>query len=202
MAVSGDLVYLNSHQKERLTDLWGFLSKLSIRLDRVEGDAGELLKWIVNESGYLEHFQDYYGKGEHAEEKQQAVLNFLEYVSNLQVSPSGLLKHIESLDTTWGAPMYRQIVFTSIFRTKGLEFDYVILPQCNENALPYLKGERITIHDNEGHNEDTPLTDVLESERRLFYVAITRARKGVLIGTSAEPSRFIQELHLREGVTI
>ena len=43
------------------------------------------------------------------------------------------------------------ILFTTIFRTKGLEFDYVILPQCNENALPYLKGERISIYDNEGH---------------------------------------------------
>jgi DNA helicase-2/ATP-dependent DNA helicase PcrA len=200
MTAVGDLIYLNTQQQERLADLRGFLSRLSNRLDQLGGDAGAILKWIVNESGYMEHFRDYYGKGEHAEEKQQAVLNFLEYVSNLQVSPSGLLKHVESLDTTRGAPRDRQILFTSIYRTKGLEFDYVILPQCNENAMPYLKGERISIYDNEGNRSQAAVTDVLESERRLFYVAITRARKGVMIGTSAEPSRFISELGLREGV--
>ncbi|MFC1921795.1 ATP-dependent helicase [Chloroflexota bacterium] len=199
MAVSGGLIYLNPHQEEHLASLWKFLTRLSSRLDENERNAGELLKWIVRETDYLAHFQDYYGKGEHAEEKQQAVQNFVEYVSNLQVSPSGLLRHIESLDTTRGAPKDKQIVLTTIFRTKGLEYDYVILPQCNENALPYLKGERISIYDREGHHDQSAVTDMLESERRLFYVAITRARKGVLIGTSAEPSRFISELGLREG---
>ena len=200
MAVSGDLIYLNPHQEERLSDLLDFLTLLSKRIERKREDPCRLLRWIVMEVDYLAHFQNYYGKGEHAEEKQQAVLNFLEYVSNLQVSPMGLLRHVESLDTTRGAPKDRQIVFTTIFRTKGLEFDYVILPQCNENALPYLKVERISIHDTEGNQKDAPMTDILESERRLFYVAITRARKGVLIGTSTDPSRFIQELQLQEGV--
>jgi superfamily I DNA/RNA helicase len=202
MAVSRDLICLNPHQEDRLAKLWEFLTRLSTRLNGDAGNAGDLLRWIVSEVDYLAHFQDYYGKGEHAEEKQQAVLNFLEYVSNLQVSPWGLLRHVESLDTTRGVPKHQQIVFTTIFRTKGLEFDYVVLPQCNENALPYLKGEQISIHDRQGIRNDVPKTDILESERRLFYVAITRARKGVLIGTSADPSRFIQELQLQEGVTI
>ena len=38
--------------------------------------------------------------------------------------------------------------------------------------------------------------EALESERRLFYVALTRARKGVLIGSSAQPSRFLEEIQL------
>jgi DNA helicase-2/ATP-dependent DNA helicase PcrA len=202
MAVSGDLICLNPHQEDHLAKLWEFLTRLSRRLDGERGDAGELLRWIVTEAKYLAHFQDYYGKGEHAEEKKQAVQNFLEYVSGLQVSPLGLLKHVENLDTTRGAPKHRQIVFTSIFRSKGLEFDYVVLPQCNENTLPYLKGEQISILDKQGIHNEVPKTDILESERRLFYVAITRARKGVLIGTSADPSRFIQELQLQEGETI
>jgi DNA helicase-2/ATP-dependent DNA helicase PcrA len=202
MAVSGDLICLNPHQEDHLAKLWDFLTRLSNRLDGDAGIAGDLLRWIVREVEYLAHFQDYYGMGEHAEEKQQAILNFLEYVSNLQVSPLGLLRYVESLDTTRGALKHKQIVFTTIFRTKGLEFDYVILPQCNENALPYLKGEQISILDRQGKRKEVPKTDALESERRLFYVAITRARKGVFIGTSTDPSRFIQELLLQEGVTI
>jgi DNA helicase-2/ATP-dependent DNA helicase PcrA len=202
MVTGGNLIYLNPHQEERIVKLWEFLTRLSSRLDEEEKDAGELLRWIITEADYLAHFQDYYGRGEHAEEKQQAVLNFLDYVSDLQVSPMGLLRHVETLDTTRGVPKHRQIVFTTIFRTKGLEFDYVILPQCNENALPYLKGEQISILDKQGTHKELPKTDVLESERRLFYVALTRAKKGVLIGTSADPSRFIQELQLQEGETI
>ena len=38
----------------------------------------------------------------------------------------------------------------------------------------------------------------LESERRLFYVALTRARKGVFIGASTRPSRFLNEMLLQE----
>ncbi|MCX6083075.1 MAG: hypothetical protein NTW32_26400, partial [Chloroflexi bacterium] len=36
------------------------------------------------------------------------------------------------------------------------------------------------------------------NERRLFYVGITRAKKGVLIGTSSTPSRFLQEIQLSQ----
>ena len=39
-----------------------------------------------------------------------------------------------------GNPEEELIVFTTIFRTKGLEYDYVVLPQCDDNLLPYLKG--------------------------------------------------------------
>jgi superfamily I DNA/RNA helicase len=38
-----------------------------------------------------------------------------------------------------GAPIEEQ-VFTTIFRTKGLEFDYVLLPETNEGVMPYLAG--------------------------------------------------------------
>ena len=42
------------------------------------------------------------------------------------------------------------------------------------------------------------MSNVAENERRLFYVGITRARKGVLIGTSEIPSRFVAEIKFRE----
>jgi ATP-dependent exoDNAse (exonuclease V) beta subunit len=42
------------------------------------------------------------------------------------------------------------------------------------------------------------MSSKLESERRLFYVALTRARKGVLIGASENASRFLNEIQLRD----
>jgi len=109
-----------------------------------------------------------------------------------------LLDHIGHLDTTQGAPIEEQVVFTTIFRTKGLEYDYVFLPETNEGVLPYLKGASIDIYDIQKRFLEDPMSDKLESERRLFYVAITRARKGVFIGTGNHPSRFISEIQLEE----
>ena len=121
------------------------------------------------------------------------------FVANLATLPS--TEHIARLDTTQGAPVEEQVVFTTIFRTKGLEFDYVFLPETNEGVLPYLKGEHVDIYDTSGRFVEDTLSDKLESERRLFYVAITRAREGVFIGTGSHPSRFLHEIQLEE-VTI
>ena len=51
------------------------------------------------------------------------------------------------------------VTITTIFRAKGLEWPVVIVPGCNQGLLPYERG-----------------ADVAE-ERRLLYVAITRAQQ-------------------------
>lgn len=73
---------------------------------------------------------------------------------------------------------------------KGLEFDTVFIIQTNEGRIPYKKALR---------------EDGAEEERRLFYVAMTRAKEVLKIsyvktknGKDAEPSRFVDELF--EGV--
>ena len=187
---------LNGWQTERLLTLLDFLQILQVNLQEGITQAGELLDWMVQELGYLDYFQDYYGKGEHAEEKKILVTNFIQYVSQLRLKPLALLDHVHALDTTQGMPEEQQIVFTTIFRTKGLEYDYVLIPQCDENLLPYLKGERSDIFDTQHLVQESLMSNALESERRLFYVALTRARKGVFIGTSTRPSRFLDEMQL------
>ena len=196
-AVQRGFFDLTPWQTRKLEELSQILTHLHAGiLDAVM--AGELLSDLVQRTGYLEAFQNYYGAGEHADGKILAVQNFLEYVGHTKLSPLGLLDLIEKLDTTQGAPEEEQVVFTTIFRTKGLEYDYVILPECNENALPYLKGERVDIYDLKERFQVDPLSDKLESERRLFYVALTRARKGVFIGAGEHPSRFLAEIQPQE----
>lgn len=46
--------------------------------------------------------------------------------------------------------------------SKGLEFDKVYIPDCNEGNIPYRKSVKVS---------------EIEEERRLFYVALTRAKK-------------------------
>lgn len=196
-AVQRGFFDLTPWQTRKLEELSNILTHLHMGiLD--EGMAGELLNDLVQRTGYLDAFQNYYGAGEHADGKIMAVGNFLEYVRHTRLTPLSLLELIAKLDTTQGAPEEEQVVFTTIFRTKGLEYDYVILPECNENALPYLKGERVDIYDLKERFQVDPLSDKLESERRLFYVALTRARKGVFIGAGEHPSRFLAEIQSKE----
>ena len=71
--------------------------------------------------------------------------------------------------------------------SKGLEFDKVYLPDCNEGVIPHKK---------------SILPSQIEEERRLFYVAMTRAKEELHImfveGTKEEKhliSRFLKKVY-------
>ncbi|MCX6083284.1 MAG: ATP-dependent helicase [Chloroflexi bacterium] len=176
--------------------LYALLDVLYALAGRLSGEAGDVLAWLVDSLDYLAFFQKYYGNGETADEKANVVTHFIEHVKSLKTTPVGLLDQLTKLDTTQGKPEEELILFTTIFRTKGLEFDYVVIPQCDENLLPYLKGQQMDVHDTHNRQREVAMSSALENERRLFYVGITRARKGVLIGTASTPSRFLQEIQL------
>ena len=70
--------------------------------------------------------------------------------------------------------------------SKGLEFDIVYIIDVNEGSVPYKKAKGV---------------DEIEEERRMFYVAMTRARQKLFIcyckenfGKSIGKSEFIIEL--------
>ena len=80
--------------------------------------------------------------------------------------------------------------------SKGLEFDAVFLPDVNEGKVP----GRMTVN-----------SKAIEEERRLFYVAVTRAKEKLFVlaikneeSESVLPSRFIEEMEenvlLKENV--
>ena len=93
-----------------------------------------------------------------------------------------------------------EVSFLTIHRSKGSEADYVILPEM----LSLLRGRSFP-----NTRTDDPVlalampegdTFPLGEERRLFYVALTRARRTVAMFTSrGQRSKFIDEL-IEEGV--
>jgi DNA helicase-2/ATP-dependent DNA helicase PcrA len=98
-----------------------------------------------------------------------------------------LISDVDKYDETADA-----VVLMTIHSSKGLEFPVVFLPGMEENIFP---GQRSIQND-----ED------IEEERRLAYVAITRAKKQLymtyarqrsLYGytLSSEPSRFLREIN-------
>lgn len=78
------------------------------------------------------------------------------------------------------------VTLMTMHASKGLEFDTVFIIGANEKIIPYKKAET---------------KEEIEEERRLFYVAMTRAKKHLMIsytrernGKYMEPSRFVKEL--------
>lgn len=93
-------------------------------------------------------------------------------------------------------------------RAKGLEWDLVVVAGVQEGAWPdirrrgsLLEPDRLGPH---GLTEIEPTASRIAEERRLFYVACTRARRRLVVtavaGTEGEgdqPSRFLTELGAR-----
>ena len=82
------------------------------------------------------------------------------------------------------------IMVTTMHSAKGLEFDTVFLLEANESLSPYKKAT-------------TP--EAIEEERRMFYVAMTRAKNHLHIyevreyyNKELEPSRFLKELYKKD----
>ena len=98
-----------------------------------------------------DEMQNRMGKFKTIDELQIHIENFKEQTS-LSISKQGNAKE--------------GVQIMTYHASKGLEFDFVYLPDCNEGIIPYRKC--IT-------NEE------IEEERRLFYVAMTRAKEKLSI---------------------
>lgn len=116
------------------------------------------------------------------QEGEEGPVTLVDYLENVAL--------ITDLDTEKTDDNNRVSVMT-IHSSKGLEFDYVFLTGLEENLFP--------------SNMSMQMPDELEEERRLFYVALTRAAKKVTISyaqtrykwgvpNSCNPSRFINEI--------
>jgi DNA helicase-2/ATP-dependent DNA helicase PcrA len=110
-----------------------------------------------------------------------------------RASLTRFLEHAAGLHAQELAPGEdRRITVSTIHRAKGTEAQVVVLLACEEQLLPSWRS--LTCAD----------PDRLEEERRLFYVAVTRAKDRLLITHVAErgrrttggPSRFLSEAGL------
>lgn len=97
-------------------------------------------------------------------------------------------KILDSRAAGAAAPSGPAVTLTTIHASKGLEYDRVYIPAVNEGILPYSRA--LT-------------SEAVEEERRLFYVAMTRAKSSLTILTEKErlrrpqtASRFLSPLRV------
>lgn len=72
-------------------------------------------------------------------------------------------------------------VVSTIHRSKGLEFDNVVLPSITQDLFPsFFATKKLNAHDRHHQQEGEQL---LQEQKRLLYVALTRAKKKLIIGS-------------------
>ena len=76
-------------------------------------------------------------------------------------------KQLEKAAGKHSAAAADEVALLTMHGAKGLEFDYVFLPDCNEGIIPHKKSMK---------GKD------VEEERRMFYVGMTRAKERLYIG--------------------
>ena len=171
------------------------------RIDQLEWDMKRIcdktpyaaIQYIRKRMGYDEFLKEYAAYRKISSEDLFALLEEIWQNSKGYGTIKEWFEHIES----YGKMLKEQnkkngekegVNLMTMHAAKGLEFDTVFVIEANEGSCPYKKATA---------------DEEIEEERRLFYVAMTRAKRKLVIsyvkeknGKDLLPSRFVSELLL------
>jgi DNA helicase-2/ATP-dependent DNA helicase PcrA len=100
----------------------------------------------------------------------------------------GYLREVEDRVAQNNPPTMPVITLATLHAAKGLEWERVFLIGASEGILPLISGGA------SGGTSSGPASDALiNEERRLFYVGMTRAKADLHLSYRGEPSRFLRE---------
>jgi superfamily I DNA/RNA helicase len=186
---------LTSQQRHNVRELHSFLTRIVERIkNEISLPAHELLLWMVRSLDYTKHYDNYYGDGEESADRKLAISEFVEYASKTKLSVMAFVDHVATLDPSQGEKNQQNtILVTTVFRQKGAEYDYVVLPRCDEGFMPCHYETRCRTFDKENVATEPEPSEALENERRLFYVALTRAKIAVFVGSCRPPDKGVSE---------
>ncbi len=158
-------------------------------------DHIDLAKSVLEDSNYIQYLENE-AKNSKNPENLSRIDNINEFLESLKdfENLEGFLEHVGLVMENIANTETKTISLMTMHGAKGLEFDYVFLAGWEEGVFPSQRS--LDESGNKG----------LEEERRLAYVALTRARKKIQISYVNQnrysfashdfnaPSRFISEL--------
>lgn len=148
------------------------------------------IHYIRHVIGYEQYLRDY------ALDHKLKIEELLEILEEIQASAKGYdtleewQKHIAEYEENLQKQQRDRekqdgVILCTMHSSKGLEFPIVFIPEANEGITPYQKAV---------------MKEEIEEERRLFYVAMTRAKELLYVFSikerfhkSMEVSRFVEE---------
>jgi ATP-dependent DNA helicase Rep len=192
---------LPARQVDALREFGGFVNRVVHRA-RTE-PAGALLEELVRTIGYREHLESVADERV-AAQRWQNVTDFVAWIGKrgeedrrtlVELAQTvALLSRLDGQDGEQDA-----VRLSTIHAAKGLEFPHVFVAGCEEGLLPH------TQPDGDEYDDEAPQR--VEEERRLMYVAVTRAQRSLTLSwcrqrrraksvVSRVPSRFLAEMQL------
>jgi DNA helicase II / ATP-dependent DNA helicase PcrA len=181
------------YQKKSINDLRRNLTLLKKQSNE------KIIPFMLNQLGYAHYLKR---KKRDSQESAMQLLDVLLNLSRDVNAPYQLRNKLQSLGKITqpdhsglaALKMQPKVTLTTIHAAKGLEYDHVIIVDVSENIFPSRESIRTFIVDRDA--------TLLEEERRLMYVAMTRARKSVSICypekyflINVGESRFIKEIN-------
>src|SRR6185503_16404426 len=159
----------------------------------VRGNASKMIRLAV-EAGYDEHLKENYPNFESRLEDLEQLAVFARQFESIEdfLTQLALLTNVEAEDDQAANRDEEQLKLSTIHQAKGLEFDVVFVIMLCDGMFPSAR----SLDDPEGEEE----------ERRLLYVAITRARNELYLSyplvraiggggdAMQQPSRFLSEI--------
>lgn len=154
-----------------------------------ERQISELLAAILNESGYEKMLRTE-GSQERLDNLAELKQSVYEYETSCgeESTLEHYLSHVALFTNSDAADNSDKVKLMTVHSAKGLEFPYVFLCAMNEGVFPSKKTDTI---------------QKMEEERRLAFVAMTRAQKGLYLseaegrnfdGSPRYPSRFLLDI--------
>lgn len=152
-----DVLLANAAGNDRLADLADDLRWLAGSLD---GNAEAVLRQLDARLGYQAYLRGHSGMTETGAGRAATVAAFIDYARD-RGSLTEFLGYVRGLrERNVGRSAGNDAVtLSTIHRAKGLEWQVVFVPDCNDGTIPFSGSLN------------------LEEERRLFYVALTRTRR-------------------------
>ncbi|KFF07879.1 ATP-dependent helicase [Chryseobacterium luteum] len=189
---------LNNGVLTKLNDFWSMIKAFQVLLKT--DTAYSVAMEVAKRSGLIKFLKDDQtpegiSRVENVQELMNSMQGFIEEQMQLEDGDPSLPNFLENIalsaDTQDKNTDDDMVSLMTIHLSKGLEFPVVHLVGLEENLFPSFMSSAT--------RED------LEEERRLFYVALTRAEKQVFFSyavsrfqwgkiTDAEPSRFLSEI--------
>jgi DNA helicase-2/ATP-dependent DNA helicase PcrA len=138
------------------------------------------LKLFLETFGYFDYLESNFVNSDEREENIAELITFATDFTSLDELLERL-SLLQAADEIGNKPVDgREVNLMTIHLAKGLEFDTVFIAGVAEGLLP--------------HGRSLDDENALEEERRLMYVAMTRARKNLYLSFYGIPSRFINEI--------